>query len=108
MGRIVAAGHLHIAIQAVLGRFEGLLADDGWHRHGNPLLRWGWLLTLARAHRLQGGFAPARRRGAGPATIGDSRIGRRAQDAPHRGDIPAFAAPGRGNLGLAEALGHFI
>ena len=81
----------------MLGRFEGLLAEDGRHRHGNPLLRWG---------RLQGGFTTAGRRRAGSATRGDAHGGRRAQNAPYRGHVPAFATPGRGNLGIAEALGH--
>jgi hypothetical protein len=49
---MVAAGHVPMTIQAVLGRFAGLVAAEGWHRHGHPLLRWGWLWTLARAHRL--------------------------------------------------------
>jgi hypothetical protein len=94
-----------VTIQAVLGRFEGLLADEGRHRHGHPLLRWGRLLTLTGAHWRQGGLALAGRRGAGPATVGDSWGGRRAQHAPYRGDIPAFSASGRGHLGLTEALG---
>ena len=106
IGRLVSTGHLHVTIQAVLSRFEGLLAEDGRHRHGHPLLRWGRLLTLAGPHRLQGRCATARRRGAGPATLGDARGGRRAQHAPYRGHVPTFATPGRGNLGLTEALGN--
>ena len=51
-GCLVAARHWPMTLQAVLGRFAGLGADEGWHRHGNPLRRWGWLLTLARSHRL--------------------------------------------------------
>src|SRR4029434_1306493 len=106
-GCLVAAGPWHLTLQAVLGRFAGLVADEGWHRHGHPLLRWGWLLTLARSHRLSGGLAPTGRCGAAPDTVGDSRVGRRAQNAPYRGDMPTFATPGRGNLGLTEALSHF-
>src|SRR5574341_784545 len=68
--RVVAARHLDVAIQAVLGRFEGFLAEDRWHRHGHPLLCWSWLLTLAGPDRLHGGCASARRHRAGPATIG--------------------------------------
>ena len=52
LGGIMAAGHGPIAVQAVRGRCAGLVADEGWHRHGHPCFRGGWLLTLARAHRL--------------------------------------------------------
>src|SRR5437870_4840900 len=95
-------------MQAMLGGFKGLLTDNGRHRHGNPLLRWSRLLTLAGPYGLQSGSAPARRRGAGPATIGNARVGRRAQNAPYRSDLPACSTPGRGNVGLAEALRHLI
>jgi len=101
---MVPTGHWHGTMQAVLGCFKGLLPDHGRHRHGNPLLRWSGLLTLARTHGLQSGLAPACRRGASPATLGNARGGRRAQNAPYRSDIPAFSTPGRGHVGLAEAL----
>jgi len=101
---MVPTGHWHGTMQAVLGCVKGLLPDHGRHRHGNPLLRWSGLLTLARTHGLQSGLAPACRRGASPATLGNARGGRRAQNAPYRSDIPAFSTPGRGHVGLAEAL----
>src|SRR6266850_722952 len=73
---IVPAGHLYVPIQAVLGGVKGLLTDNGRYRHGHPLLRWSGLLTLARPHGLQSGCAPVCRRGAGPATLGNARVGR--------------------------------
>jgi hypothetical protein len=51
LGGMVAAGHVPMTLQAGRGRFAGLGADAGWPRHGTPLRRWGWLLTLARSHR---------------------------------------------------------
>jgi hypothetical protein len=99
----VPTGHWHVTMQAVLGSCKGLLPDHGRHRHGHPLLRWSGLLTLARPRGLQSGCAPACRRGASPATLGHARGGRRAQKAPYRSDMPAFATPGRGHGGLAEA-----
>jgi hypothetical protein len=108
ISRIVSSGHLYVPIQAVLGGFKGLLTDNGWYRHGNPLLHWSGLLTLARPHGLQSGCAPAGWRRAGPATIGNARVGRGAQNTPYRSDIPACAAPRGGNVGLAEALRHLI
>jgi len=97
-----------MALQAVLGGFEDLLAKDGRHRHGHPGLCGGRLLTLARADRLQGRCAPASRDRAAPSTLGDARIGGRPQDAAHRGAIPALPALGRGNLDRAEALGDCV
>ena len=108
MSRIVATGHLHIALQAVLGGFKGLLAHEGWHGNRNPCLHGGRLLTLAGADWLQGRFAPARWYGLAASTLGHPRIGGRPQDAAHRGDIPAFPALGCGNLCLAQALGDFV
>jgi hypothetical protein len=108
IGRISAAGHLPVAIQTAVGRFKELLTNEGWHRHGDPLFRGRGLLTLARAHWLEGGFTPARWRGAGAATIGHPCIGGRPQDAANRGDIPTLAAPGWWYLGIAEAFGHGI
>jgi hypothetical protein len=74
VGRIVSSSHLHVPIQTVLGGFKGLLTDNGWYRHGNPLLHGSGLLTLARPYRPQSRFAPAGWRGAGPATRGNARI----------------------------------
>src|SRR4029077_14956440 len=108
ISRIVPSGHLHVPIQAVLGGFKGLLTDNGRYRHGHPLLHWSGLLTLARPHGLQSRWAPASRRGAGAATLGNARVGRGAQNTPYRSDIPACAAPGGGNVGIAEALRHLI
>ena len=80
--RRVPTGHGHVTLPAVLGGFTGLLTEKGRHRHGHPRLRWSGRLTLARPHGLQSGGAPACRRGAGPATRGNARVGRRAQHAP--------------------------
>src|SRR5947207_14040840 len=102
----MSAGHLHVAIQAAVGRFEGLLTNEGWHRHGHPLFLCSRLLTLARAHWLECGFTPARRRWSGSSTIGHTGIGGRPQDAAHRGDIPALATPGGRHMGVAETLGY--
>ena len=102
MRGIVAPGKLGIAIQPALGRREGLLSDERWHRHGDPLVRGSRALAGAGAYRLQGRFAVAGGGRVRAATIGGASIGRVAQDAPHRGDIPAGAPAGGGDLGVAE------
>ena len=38
IGRIVSAGHLDVAIQALLHGFKAFVADDGGHGDGNPLV----------------------------------------------------------------------
>ena len=108
VGRVVAACHLDRAIQAVLGRFADLLAEERRHRHGHPLLGWGRLLTLAGPYRLQGGCASACRHRMGPTTRGHSGRGGRAQKASYRGHMPAFSTSRRWSLGLTEALRHLI
>src|SRR5262249_54928264 len=34
IGRLMAAGHVHVAISTALGRFTGLRTNERWHRHG--------------------------------------------------------------------------
>src|SRR5262245_58608801 len=41
IGRIVSAGHLDVAIQALRHGFKALVADDGGHGDGNPLILGG-------------------------------------------------------------------
>lgn len=108
MCRIVPPGELAITIETPLGGIERVLTHDGWHRDGQPLFRRGWLVTLARANRLQGRLAGARWGGARAAPIGRSGIGRRPEDPTHRSHVPACLATGRRNLLIAEALGHPI
>src|SRR2546423_12662603 len=108
MSGIVAARHLHIALQTTLDHLEGVLADDGWHWNRNPFRCGGGLLTLPHTDGLQGRFPAARRYWAGASAIRCPSIGWGSQDAAHRGDIPAWAPPGRGNLRLTEAFGDFI
>lgn len=94
--------------QARRGHCDGRVAAAGWHRDGPPRRRGGRLLPRARAPRLPGSCAPPGRRGAAPATGGDSRVARRASQAPSRGAMPAWATPGRGPLGRAAARGHWL
>jgi hypothetical protein len=83
MGRIVATGHLDIAVEPDLGRLKGLLTDDRRHRNRNPFLRWRGLLALPRSHGPQGGLAVARWGWTCPPTLGGPGIDRRPQDAPY-------------------------
>src|SRR5262249_62045501 len=98
MGSIITASKLGIPIQPALGRREGLLTDERWHRHGYPLVGGSRALARAWAHGLQGRFAVAGWRRVRAATIGGAGIGRIAQDAPHPGGISAGAAAGGGGL----------
>jgi hypothetical protein len=107
LGGMGAAGHVPLTLQAVRGRCAGRVADAGGHRPGHPLLRGGWLWTRARSPRREGGWAPTGRRGAAAAPGGDARGGRRAPQAPYRGDRPPCAPPGRGTRGLPAALRPF-
>jgi len=34
IGRLMAAGHVHVALSTALGRFTGLRTNERWHRHG--------------------------------------------------------------------------
>src|SRR5262245_29281256 len=105
---IVAPGKPGMAIKPALGRREGLRSDERGHRHGDPLLRRGRALAGAGAEGLQGRFTLAGGSRVRAATIGGAGIGGVAQDTPHRGDIPAGAAAGGGNLRVAEPLGDPI
>src|SRR5215475_1408049 len=102
----MAAGHLHVASETALGRFEGLLTHDGWHWHGHPFFRACRLLTLAGTNGLEGGCTTARRRRSRPSALGFFHRGRRSQDATNRGHMLALAASGRRYLSVAEAFGH--
>ncbi len=83
MRRIIPPGELAIAIETPLRGIKRVLTHDGWHRDGQPLFRRGWLVTLARANRLQGRLAGARWGGARAAPIGRSGIGCRPDDPTH-------------------------
>jgi hypothetical protein len=74
MGRVVPAGHVGIARQSGLDGREGLLADDGRHRDGDPILGWGGSPSLPRAHRAQRGLAHPRRGRAGAPAVGGTHI----------------------------------
>jgi len=108
MGRIVAAGHLAIALQLDLGRVEGLLADDGGDGDRDPLLGRGWRVAVAGADRPQRRLAVARRGRAGAPAVGSSGIGRRAQHVADAGHVPARLAHRRGDALVAEALGDAV
>jgi hypothetical protein len=103
---IVPAGHVGIARQAGLGRREGLRADDGRHGDGHPLLGWGRPMTEPRPHRPQGRLADAGGHRAGALAVSGARIDRRAEDAPHRGNIPARPPAWSRDVVVGEALGY--
>ena len=105
---VVPAGHVGIPIQPGLGRREGLLADDGRHGDGNSLRGGGRPMTEPRSHRPQGRLAEAGGHRAGAFAVGRARIHRRAEDAPHGGDMPARPSTRRRDLVVGEALGHAI
>jgi hypothetical protein len=106
MRRSVPSGELALAIETRLCGSAWVLTDDGWHRDGPPRCRRGWLVTLARANRRQGGRAGASWGGARAAPLGRAGRGRRPQDPTHRGHVPACLATGRRHLRIAQALGH--
>ena len=108
MGRVIPASHLTIARQPGLGRRKGLLADDGRHGDGDPLLGRGRPMTVPRPHRAQGRLADARGHRTGALAIGRARIDRRAEDAAHRGDIPAWPSAWGRDLAVREALSDTI
>ena len=108
MSGVVPAGHLGIARQAGLGRREGLLVDDGRYGDSDPRLRWGRPMTVPRPHRPQGGVADAGGHRASALAVGRARVHRRAENAPHRGDIPAWSPAWRRDVIVGETLGHTI
>ena len=105
---VVPAGQVGIARQAGLGRRAGLLADDGRHGDGNPLLGGGRPLTVPRPHGPPGGLAHAGGHRTGARAIGGARVHRRAENAPPRGDIPARPPAWRRDVVVGETLGPTI
>ncbi len=101
----MAARHGPVTIPTALGRFEGLVPQDGWHRYGTPRCRGRGLRTLARAHGLEGGLTTTRRRWARPSALRAPHGGGRPQAGAPRGHIPARAASGGRDGGVAEAFG---
>jgi hypothetical protein len=108
MRGVVPAGHLGIPRQAGLSRGKGLRANDGRHGESDPLLRRGRPMTVPRPHGAQGGAADARRHRAGAFAVGGARVDRRTEDAPHRGDIPAWSPAWSRDLVVGQTLGHAI
>jgi hypothetical protein len=108
VGGVVPAGHLGVPIQPGWGRRKGLRAHDGRHGDGDPLFGWGRPMTVPRPHGAQGGLADAGGHRAGAFAVGRARIHRRAEDAPHRGDMPARPPAWRRDLVVGEALGDAI
>jgi hypothetical protein len=108
MRGVVPAGHVGMARQAGLGRREGLLVDEGRHGDGDPLLGWGRPMTVPWPHRPQGGLAEAGGHRASALAVGGARVHRRAENAPHRGDMPAWPPAWRRDVIVGEALGHTI
>ena len=104
MGRVIPASQLTIARQPGLGRRNGLLADDGRHGDGDPLVGRGRPMTVPRPHRAQGRLADARGHRTGALAIGRARIDRRAEDAAYGGDIPAWPSAWGRDLAVREAL----
>ena len=105
MGGRMATGQVGMTIEPDLCRLQGLLADERGPRNRDPCLRWGGLLALPRPHGPQGGLAVAGWGRACPPTRGRPRIGRRPQDATHRGDMPSGRPRGGRSLGITEAFG---
>ena len=105
MGRRMTTGQWGMAIAPDLGRLTGVLADECGHRDGDPCLRWGGLLALPRPHGPQGGWAVAGWGRACPPPLGRPRLGRRPQDATHRGHMPSGLPRGGRDLCLTEAFG---
>ncbi len=101
----MAARHGPVTIPTALGRFEGLVPQDGWHRYGTPRCRGRGLRTLARAHGLEGGLTTTRRRWARPSALRAPHGGGRPHAGAPRGHIPARAASGGRDGGVAEAFG---
>ena|SRR5882724_1673206 len=108
MSGVVPAGHVGLPREAGLGRGKGILADDGRHREGDPFVAWGRPMTVPGPHRPQGGLADAGGPRMGALAVGGARIDWRAEDASHRGDMPARPPARRRDLVVGEALGHAI
>jgi hypothetical protein len=96
MRGVVPAGHLGIPRQPGLGRRERLLADDRRHRDRNPLVGRGRPMTGPRPDRAHGGATDTGGHRTGASAVGGARIDRRAEDPPHRGDMPAWPPRGVG------------
>jgi len=101
---VVAPGQLLVVFQTVLRQIEGLLAHNAGYPYGDPILHRGGPLALAVPHRLQRRFAPPGGRRMGASTIGGASISRRAQNAAHRGDVPAQTAARGRNLPLTQGF----
>ncbi len=108
MGRIVAAGHLPVAIQLDLGRVKGFLADDSGDGDRDPFLGRGRRVAVAGADRPQRRFPVTRRRRTGAPAVGGPCIGRRAQHSADAGHIPAWPPRRRGDPLVAEPLGDAV
>jgi len=101
---VVAPGQLLVLLQTLLRQIEGLLAHDAGDPYGDPIFYRGGPLALAWPHRLQCRFASPGRRWMGASTIGGTSISRRAQNAAHRGDVPAQTAARGRNLPLTQGF----
>jgi hypothetical protein len=104
MFTVVTPGHLLVLRQTVLRQIEGLLAHDDGYPDGDPIFHWSRLLAFALTYRLQSRFTPPGGCRMGASTIGGASISRRAQNAAHRGDVPAQTAARGRNLPLTQGF----